>query len=87
MNLTRKLLFAGMGLFFTVLQLHAQPVITNQPTSQTNLPGTTVSFSVGLNGTGPLSYQWQFNGTNLPNNIISTVVGNGPSGQIGRAHV
>ena len=58
------------------LNLRAQPVITNQPASQTNLPGTTVSFSVGVNGTGPFTYQWQFNGTNLPN-IITTVAGNG----------
>jgi sugar lactone lactonase YvrE len=28
-------------------------------------------------GTGPFTYQWQFNGTNLPNNIITTVAGNG----------
>ncbi len=61
------------------LSLHAQPVITNQPASQTNLVGTTVSFSVGVNGTGPFTYQWQFNGTNLTDDIINTVVGTGPN--------
>ena len=30
-----------------------------------------------MGGTGPFAYQWQFNGANLPNNIITTVAGNG----------
>lgn len=41
------------------------PVITAEPVSQTAPVGANVSFSVGVNGTPPLSYQWQFNGTNL----------------------
>ena len=53
------------------------PSVTTQPASQTNLAGTNVSFSVTAGGTGPFSYQWQFNGTNLPDNIITTVAGNG----------
>ena len=53
------------------------PSVTTQPASQTNLAGTNVSFSVAVAGTGPFTYQWQFNGTNLPNNIITTVAGNG----------
>ena len=36
-----------------------------------------MSFSVGVDGTGPFSYQWLFNGTNLPNYVITTVAGNG----------
>ena len=40
------------------------PVITTQPTGQTNLVGTTAIFSVGA--TNALSYQWQLDGTNLP---------------------
>ena len=56
---------------------------TTQPASQTNLPGTAVSFSVAVNGTGPFTYQWQFNGTNLPNNIINTVAGNGTNSYSG----
>jgi hypothetical protein len=35
----------------------AQPIITNQPQSQTNIVGATVTFSVGATGTPPLSYQ------------------------------
>jgi sugar lactone lactonase YvrE len=56
-----------------VLSVVLPPTITAQPASQTNRVGTTVSFSVAGTGTGPFSYQWQFNGTNLPNNIITTV--------------
>src|SRR5665213_1801899 len=61
------------------VKLHAQnaPTITNQPASQTNLAGTDVSFSVTAVGVGPFTYQWQFNHTNLPNNIVTTVAGNG----------
>jgi len=55
--------------------LRAQLSITAQPTSQTALPGSTVTFGVKASGAGPLSYQWRFNGTNLPNNIITTVAG------------
>jgi hypothetical protein len=38
---------------------------------------------VAVDGTGPFTYQWQFNGTNLPNNIITTVAGNGTAGYSG----
>jgi sugar lactone lactonase YvrE len=66
-------------LFYCALRLPAQtpPTITTQPASQTVLPGTNVTFTVAVSGTGPFTYQWQFNGTNLPNNIITTVAGNG----------
>ena len=41
------------------------PSITAQPASQTVLAGSTATFSVTAAGTAPLSYQWQFSGTNL----------------------
>ena len=53
------------------------PTITQQPLSQTNFAGANVSLRIGVSGTGPFSYQWQFNGTNLPNNFIITVAGGG----------
>ena len=37
----------------------AQPVITNQPQSQTNFAGATARFTVGATGAPPLSYQWR----------------------------
>ena len=41
------------------------PVITAQPQSQGIATGNSVTFSVGVTGTAPLSYQWLFNGTNI----------------------
>ncbi len=41
------------------------PVITTNPVSQTVVEGADVAFSVAADGAQPLSYQWQFNGTNL----------------------
>ena len=58
---------------FGAVQLLAQPVITTQPTNQIILNGSNALFSVAVSGTGPFAYQWQFTGTNLPNNIITTV--------------
>src|SRR6266567_9196978 len=37
-----------------------QPVITTQPSSLTNIAGTSAAFSVEATGTEPLHYQWQF---------------------------
>src|ERR1035438_6040673 len=56
-----------------------------QPTnsSVTVMVGSNVSFAVTVAGTGPFSYKWQLNGTNLPNGIITTVAGNGTNGYSG----
>jgi trimeric autotransporter adhesin len=56
-------------------QLPAQPVITSQPINQNVVWGGNVTFSVTATDLGPLTYQWQMNGTNLPNNVITTVAG------------
>lgn len=42
------------------------PAIVNQPQSQTVTAGQNVRFSVSATGTAPLSYQWRFNGKNIP---------------------
>lgn len=42
------------------------PLINTQPQSQIVSVGAPATFSVTANGTAPLSYQWRFNGTNLP---------------------
>jgi uncharacterized repeat protein (TIGR03803 family) len=39
--------------------------VVSGPESQTALIGSTVTFSVEASGDGPLSFQWQENGTNL----------------------
>ena len=64
-----------------VVALHAQdPAITNQPAGRALWAGGNVTFTVGVSGTGPFAYQWQLNGTNLPNDIITTVAGTGSGG-------
>jgi len=49
------------------------PVLTTQPASLNTDPGGTAIFNVAADGTLPLGYQWQFNGTSL-------IDGNGVSG-------
>jgi len=66
-----------------VLTVALPPAITTQPVSQTNLSGTAATFNVSVGGTGPFTYQWEFNGTNLPNDIITTVAGNGTNNYSG----
>jgi hypothetical protein len=70
-------LLAGMA--------QAQPTITQQPTNQMVFGGSNVTLSVAVSGTGPFTYQWQFNGTNLTNNIIMTVAGGGTNSYGGNA--
>jgi len=43
------------------------PVITTQPSSQTNYAGATVNFLVSATNSLPIFYQWQKNGANLVN--------------------
>ncbi len=50
--------------------------ILTQPQSQAVIQGSNVTFSVTVSGTGPFTYQWQLNGTNL-DSIITTVAGGG----------
>ncbi len=45
-----------------------RPVITQQPISQTVLPGAPATFTVAAVGTHPFSYRWRLNGTNLTDN-------------------
>jgi uncharacterized repeat protein (TIGR01451 family) len=40
------------------------PSISGEPSNQTAIAGSTVSFQVNASGTSLLSYQWWFNGTN-----------------------
>jgi endonuclease/exonuclease/phosphatase family metal-dependent hydrolase len=49
------------------------PFITGQPQNQTVSEGSTATFSVQAAGTAPLSYQWQFNSTNLLDGTNATL--------------
>ncbi|HEY4414744.1 MAG TPA: hypothetical protein VGO57_03545 [Verrucomicrobiae bacterium] len=77
MNFLNRLFLSGLFLLGFSLHLCAQPVIVNQPVNQTVLWGDMATFSVKVAETGPFNYQWQLNGTNLLNNVITTVAGNG----------
>ena len=48
-----------------VLTVLVPPSITRQPVSVTTNQGANVVFTVGAAGSPPLSYHWQFNGSNL----------------------
>src|SRR5947209_17555624 len=63
-----SLLLAAVSIGF------CQPVITNQPSSLTNIAGTSATFSVGAAGTEPLHYQWQFYASDLTNKTNSSLV-------------
>ena len=43
------------------------PSITSHPSNQTVEEGNSAQFSVGVDGTGPFTYQWKRNGSNLSN--------------------
>jgi hypothetical protein len=51
----------------------AAPSITSQPQGKTVPVGTNVAFTVTASGTGPLFYQWNFNGASLLDATNSTL--------------
>jgi hypothetical protein len=57
-----------------VLRLLGAPVITSQPQNLTITNGDTAVFSVTASPAGALSYQWRFNGGNLPQQTNATLV-------------
>ena len=57
--------FGSVASSNVVLTVLLPPSITTQPAGCTNVAGTTANFNIVADGTEPLSYQWQFNNTNL----------------------
>ncbi|PAW87328.1 MAG: hypothetical protein B9S33_06445 [Pedosphaera sp. Tous-C6FEB] len=57
---------AGASDLFLATLATQPPVITTQPASQSISVNQPVTFSVGFTGALPFSYQWRFNGMNLP---------------------
>ena len=53
--------------YISGVSLGCTPVsISTQPTSQTAIVGDTVSFSAGVNGSSPFSFQWYKNNISIP---------------------
>jgi sugar lactone lactonase YvrE len=48
------------------------PAITNQPQGLTINQGTSATFTVGVSGTAPFSYQWLFQGGNITGGTASS---------------
>ena len=53
------------GAPFVGSQVVGPPYFTLQPANRTNTLGTTTTFTARAAGASPMSYQWQFNGTNI----------------------
>ncbi len=51
--------------FYLPTDATTAPMIANPPANQRVVVGSTATFRVGAAGSTPLSYQWQFHGTNL----------------------
>ena len=61
----------GPGWYLDKIEVASQssPFVTTQPQSQAVLVGSNATFSVIVAGASPLGCQWQFNNTNLTDNI------------------
>ena len=57
--------FGAVTSVVATLTVLVPPTITAQPVDLTLLAGGSGNFSVAVIGESPLSYQWQFNGTNI----------------------
>ena len=76
-SIAASLINAGTNatLFFkAVLTTNDQPpLITVAPSNQVVFAGSSAGFSVTATGLAPLSYQWQFNGSNLPGQTAASL--------------
>jgi hypothetical protein len=57
----------------SLLTVVVAPTIANPPLSETSAPDGSVTLSVGASG-GDLSYQWEFNGTNIAGATGATLI-------------
>lgn len=48
-------------------------LVTRSPQDQVSFRGATITFNIAAQASSPLSYQWQFNGTDLPGATGSTL--------------
>ena len=57
-----------------ILVVEQPPTILSNPSNVTVTNGASAQFSASAGGTGPLRYQWQRNGVNLPGATNSTLI-------------
>ncbi len=57
-----------------VVQFRTPPGLLSQPSNVAAPLGGTATFNVVADGNGPLSIQWQLNGTNLPGNTNASLI-------------
>lgn len=65
--------FSVVPSFGAALFVNSPPFITAGPVSQILPPGTNVTLSVVVEGSGPLSFQWRRNGLAVPGATSSTL--------------
>jgi hypothetical protein len=69
---------------FSVVDVSAAPQIVNQPVPASTVAGGTAAFTVGVSGSAPLYYQWNFEGNPLPGEtnvlLLLTNVGTNQTG-------
>jgi kumamolisin len=70
----------GVPLVSTLTQTLMGPVFTSPPASQVATTGQPVTFSVGVTGTGPLSYQWSKDGSAISGATGATYTIASPTG-------
>jgi hypothetical protein len=56
---------SGLQMAQLVAAAPVAPVITGQPADKTVVAGSSASFSVGVSGSHPLSYQWHYGGSDI----------------------
>lgn len=62
------------------LTVNSPPIITTQPAGRVASVAAPVTFTVGIGGTAPFSYQWRFNGSNITGATASTLTLSGVVG-------
>ena len=75
-NAPGPLLFGVMAVCMHALSVHADApriAANRHPQSQCIINGQSASLSVTAQGTGPFSYQWRFNGADLPDKTNSSL--------------
>jgi sugar lactone lactonase YvrE len=69
--------YGSVTSFPAFLSVGTEPSILAQPVGGTAVVGENASLSVLAGGTGPFAYQWYFDGSPVPEDIINTVAGPG----------